>query len=131
MARLEVLYNAECPICRREIEHYKRLSGDDLAYVEITAKSAADWGLSEDQAAKQLHVRRGEQITVGVEAFVAIWRQLPYFWILAPVVNIKPIKAVCSVIYRRCLAPLLFAAHKRRSRSRSRSRSRRRGGAGS
>ena len=94
MAQLEVLYNAECPICRREIEHYKRISGDDLAYVEITAQTAADWGLSEDQAAKQLHVRRGAQISVGVEAFVAIWRQLPYFWILAPIVNFKPIKAV-------------------------------------
>ena len=114
MAQLEVLYNAECPICRREIEHYKRLSGDDLAYVEITAQTAADWGLSEDQAAKQLHVRRGAQISVGVEAFVAIWRQLPYFWILAPIVNLKPIKVVSSVIYRRFLAPLLFAAHKRR-----------------
>jgi len=54
---------------------------------------------------------------------VAIWRQLPYFWILAPIVDFKPIKAVASVIYRRCLAPLLFAAHKRRRR--------RSGGAGS
>jgi predicted DCC family thiol-disulfide oxidoreductase YuxK len=65
---------------------------------------------------KQLHVRRGAQISVGVEAFVAIWRQLPYFWILAPIVNFKPVKAVSSVIYRRFLAPLLFAAHKRRRR---------------
>ena len=119
MAQLEVLYNAECPICRREIEHYKRISGDDLACVEITAQSAADWGLSEDQAAKQLHVRRGEQILVGVEAFVAIWRQLPYFWVLAPIVNFKPIKVISSVIYSRCLAPLLFSAHKRRMRRRA------------
>ncbi|MDT2030278.1 DUF393 domain-containing protein [Planktomarina sp.] len=119
MAQLEVLYNAECPICRREIEHYKRISGDDLACVEITAQSAADWGLSEDQAAKQLHVRRGEQILVGVEAFVAIWRQLPYFWVLAPIVNFKPIKVISSVIYSRCLAPLLFAAHKRRMQRRA------------
>ena len=119
MAQLEVLYNAECPICRREIEHYKRISGDDLTYVEITAETAADWSLSEDQAAKQLHVRRGEQISVGVEAFVAIWRQLPYFWILAQIVNFKPIKAISSVVYRRCIAPLLFAAHKRRRRRRA------------
>ena len=123
MPKLEVLYNAECPICRREIEHYKRLSGDDVAYVEITAQTAADWGLSGEQAAQQLHVRRGAATSVGVEAFVAIWRQLPYFWILAPIVDFKPIKAVASVIYRRCLAPLLFAAHKRRRR--------RSGGAGS
>jgi predicted DCC family thiol-disulfide oxidoreductase YuxK len=123
MAQLEVLYNADCPICRREIEHYKRLSGDDVAYVEITAQTAADWGLSGEQAAQQLHVRRGAATSVGVEAFVAIWRQLPYFWILAPIVDFKPIKVVASVIYRRCLAPLLFAAHKRRRR--------RSGGAGS
>jgi len=94
-----------------------------VAYVEITAQTAADWGLSEEQAAQQLHVRRGAATSVGVEAFVAIWRQLPYFWILAPIVDFKPIKAVASVIYRRCLAPLLFAAHKRRRR--------RSGGAGS
>ena len=30
MEKLEVLYNSECPICRREIEHYERLSGDDV-----------------------------------------------------------------------------------------------------
>ena len=71
------------------------------------------------RAAQQLHVRRGAATSVGVEAFVAIWRQLPYFWILAPIVNFKPIKAISSVIYRRCLAPLLFAAHKRRRRRRA------------
>ena len=117
MAQLEVLYNADCPICRREIEHYKRISGDDLAYVEITAKSAADWGLSEDQAAKQLHVRRGAQVSVGVEAFVAIWRQLPYFWVLAPIVNFKPIKVIASVGRRSRLAPSLCAAHRLRGRA--------------
>ena len=26
MADLEVLYNSECPICNREINHYKKIS---------------------------------------------------------------------------------------------------------
>ena len=114
MAKLEVLYNAECPICRREIEHYKRLSGDEVEYIKITADAATDWGLTEDQAAQQLHARRGGNLIIGVDAFVAIWQSLPYFRVIAPIVNFKPIKAFSSLVYRRILAPLLFAAHKRR-----------------
>ena len=49
MAKLEVLYNDDCPICRREIKHYAGLSGDDLTFVKITQESAADWGLTEEQ----------------------------------------------------------------------------------
>ena len=114
MEKLEVLYNSECPICRREIEHYERLSGDDVDYVAITPDTALDWGLTEDQAAEKMHARRGGDVVVGVEAFVVIWQRLPYFRLLAPIVNFKPIKVISSVVYHRILAPLLFAAHKRR-----------------
>ena len=114
MAKLEVLYNAECPICRREIEHYERLSGDEVEYIKITADAAADWGLTEDQAAQQLHARRDGNLIIGVNAFVAIWQILPYFRVLALIIDFKPIKAFSSLVYRQVLAPLLFAAHKRR-----------------
>jgi hypothetical protein len=46
MAKLEVLYNDDCPICRREIKHYAGLSGDIVEFVKITEQSAADWGLT-------------------------------------------------------------------------------------
>ena len=114
MENLEVLYNAECPICRREIEHYERLSGDEVKYIKITADTAADWGLTEDQATQQLHARRGMDLVIGVDAFVAIWQRLPYFRMLAPIVNFKPVNAIFSLVYRQILAPLLFAAHKKR-----------------
>jgi len=48
MAKLEVLYNDDCPICRREIKHYAGLSGDAVEFVKITEQSAADWGLTPD-----------------------------------------------------------------------------------
>ncbi len=62
MEKLEVLYNAECPICRSEIEHDERLSGDDVDYVAITPDIVLDWGLTEDQAAEKLHARRGGDV---------------------------------------------------------------------
>lgn len=112
MAKLEVLYNDQCPICSREIGHYARLSDDDVAYIKITDQSSADWGLTQDQAANQLHVRYDGDVVVGVEAFIAIWQRLPYYRVLSTVVGWRPIKAVSSVVYRVILAPFLFSLHK-------------------
>ena len=36
LAKLEVLYNDDCPICRREINHYAGLSVDDVTFIKIT-----------------------------------------------------------------------------------------------
>jgi predicted DCC family thiol-disulfide oxidoreductase YuxK len=114
MAKLEVLYNDKCPICSREIGHYIKLSDGDVDYIKITDQSAADWGLTEDQAAKQLHARYEGDVVVGVDAFIAIWQRLPYYKALSTVVGWQPIKAISSIIYRVNLAPLLFSLHKRR-----------------
>lgn len=114
MAKLEVLYNDQCPICSREIRHYTKLSNDNVDYIKITDQSAADWGLTQDQAAKQLHARYGGDVVVGVDAFIAIWQRLPYYRVLSTVVGWRPIRAASSVVYRVVLAPLLFSLHKRR-----------------
>ena len=110
MADLEVLYNAECPICRREIEHYERLSGDKVKYIKITADTAADWGLSEDQAAEQLHARCGVDLVIGVDAFVSVHNPLPLcawcgqaeeiqprFWKVSEINCTRPYFASCMI----------------------------------
>ena len=116
MAKLEVLYNDDCPICSREIKHYAGLSGDDVTFVKITEQSAADWGLTEEQAAKQIHARSGGNVTVGVDAFVSVWQRLPYYRSLSMIVGWRPIKFVTSIAYRKILAPILYAMHQRRQR---------------
>ncbi|WP_369699495.1 thiol-disulfide oxidoreductase DCC family protein [Thalassobium sp. R2A62] len=116
LAKLEVLYNDDCPICRREIKHYAGLSDGSVAFVKITEQSAADWGLTEEQAAKQIHARSDGNVTVGVDAFVSVWKQLPYYRLLALVIGWRPIRYITDAVYRKVLAPLLFAMHKRRQR---------------
>ena len=116
MVKLEVLYNDDCPICRREINHYAGLSGDDVTFVKITEQSAADWGLTEEQAAKQIHARSDGNVTVGVDAFVSVWQRLPYYRSLSLIVGRRPIRYITDIVYRNVLAPLLFAMHKRRQR---------------
>ena len=63
MADLEVLYNSECPICNREINHYKKISKNNINFIPISTETLKSWSLSEDQAAKKLHARlNGKQI---------------------------------------------------------------------
>ena len=116
MAKLEVLYNDDCPICRREIKHYAGLSGDGVEFVKITEQSAADWGLTPDQATQQIHARSDGKVMLGVDAFISVWQKLPYYRVLAPIIGWRPIKFVTSIVYRKILAPLLYAMHQRRQR---------------
>ena len=38
MADLEVLYNSECPICSREINHYKKISKNNINFIQFLMK---------------------------------------------------------------------------------------------
>ena len=117
MADLEVLYNSECPICSREINHYKKISKNNINFIPISNETAKLWSLSEDQAAKKLHARlNGKQID-GVNAFQAIWNNLPYYWVLSKIIAIWPLKSISNLVYSKILAPFLFKLHKYRSKT--------------
>ena len=116
MAKLEVLYNDSCPICRREISHYAGLSNNNVEFVKITEDTVRDWGLTEDQAAQQIHARLDGKMTAGIDAFISVWERLPYYRLLASVISWRPIRYTMNIVYRLVLAPLLFAMHKRRQR---------------
>ncbi len=120
MSKLEILYNAECPICSREIEHYKKLPASELEFVPIAADALEDWGLEEDMATKKLHARMNGQHIEGVEAFMALWARLPYYRRLSQILRFKPLKLLLEAVYTRILAPVLFRMHKARQAKASR-----------
>jgi predicted DCC family thiol-disulfide oxidoreductase YuxK len=111
----QVLYNQSCPICRAEIDAYrKRAERDGLPLRFDTMDRAADWGLTSDQAAKRLHVMQNGVLLSGLPAFRALWSQMPHLRWLARVTGWPVIGPVAVGVYDRILAPMLFAAHKRR-----------------
>lgn len=116
MDKLEVLYNDQCPICSREIAHYKRIAGQDVAFDPISDKTPESWGISEDEAARELRVRVDGQVLTGVDAFLALWARLPVFRVLARVVRLWPLRSVAAVIYKRIAVPVLYRMHLRRMR---------------
>lgn len=77
---LTVFHDGSCPLCRLEIEHYRRQRGADrIAFVDVTdpASSTGD-DLGRRDAMARFHVRRADgAVLVGAPAFVAVWEQLP------------------------------------------------------
>ena len=116
---LRVLYNGSCPICSKEIEHYQRYSegeGLPIAYDDLMTEAREAWTIDETSAAKAPRVRRGDQMLVGVDAFVALWEAMPRYRVLARLVRLPVILTLARWVYDGVLAPALFWLHQRRER---------------
>lgn len=120
--RTEVLFNADCPICNWEVGVYKKHAPPDLEFVPITAARARDLGLSMDEAARALHLRRGGQRVAGVAAFLDLWAHIPRYRLLARVLSWPPLRLLAEIAYRYGAAPALYALHKRRQAKRGQGR---------
>lgn len=121
--KTEVLYNGECPVCSREVNHYAKLSADQalpIRYDDLNDLSKLDvWGITPDQAARRLHVRKDGEITSGIPAFIILWREIPQTQWLAKVVNLPVIHRIACWAYDYALAPIIYRWHISRTRRQS------------
>lgn len=109
----QVLYNADCPVCRFEIDAYrKRAAGKPLRFDGLEA--AARHGLTPDQAARRLHVIVDGQVLSGLPAFQALWRAVPRMGWLARLTGLPVIRPLTAALYDHIAAPMLYRAHLRR-----------------
>jgi predicted DCC family thiol-disulfide oxidoreductase YuxK len=78
-----VYYDGACPLCSREIAHYRQAKGAQrLAFVDAVNCDPAMLGpdLNRETALSAMHVRLADNTMVsGAAAFAALWRQLPGF----------------------------------------------------
>ncbi|MEM0949590.1 MAG: DUF393 domain-containing protein [Pseudomonadota bacterium] len=118
-APLTVIYNGSCPICAREIAHYRALSARDpgtkLSFVDLTSSNLASYNLSPDAAARSLHVWDGSRLSSGIDAFLLIWARLPRFRWVARLAGTPIVRPVLDVAYNRIAAPWLYRRYLRRN----------------
>lgn len=86
-----VLFDGACPLCSREIAHYRRLRGaDQVEWVDVSTTPNLFWlyGIDRHTAMRRFHVRTpdGEWV-VGAAAFVELWSHLRGYWLLARAVQ--------------------------------------------
>lgn len=104
-SRPVVFYDGACPLCRREIAHYRRVDGaGQLRWVDAAAEpdALAGYGLSPGDAMAVLHVLDADGCWQrGVDAFMVIWAHLPPYRWLARLVSAAGLRRPLAFIYRR------------------------------
>lgn len=76
-----VLFDGGCPLCRREVAHYRRLEASAaLDWVDISAseEQIQAFGVSIEQAMARFHVRDAQgRWQTGAWGFMELWSHLP------------------------------------------------------
>ena len=90
-----LFWDGGCPLCRREITMLQSMDVDrNVEWVDIDADASrlAPLNVTRTQALGFMHaVDRHGALQVGVPAFLAIWEQLPRWWLLVPLVRHVPL----------------------------------------
>ena len=104
---MKVLYNGSCPICSREIDHYKKLS-TTIEYQDLNKIDLDKWNFDIESAKKRLHVEHNGKLLIGVDAFIELWRDIPRYRLLAWIANLPVIYTLAGLLYDHILAPFLY-----------------------
>ena len=121
-AKTTVLYNASCPVCNFEIQHYARYAdrtGLPIRFDDLNSDARGHWGLDADAAAKRLYVLHEGKLSSGIPAFLVLWAQMPRYRWLAWTFGLPGVFQSACWIYDFVLAPAIYRLHLRRLRKKA------------
>ena len=102
---IKVFYDGKCGLCSREIRHYMKISPRETFIWRDIANEPQhlkEINVSQSNALKRLHViDQDGKIQVGVDAFIAIWRKIPRWRLLAFLCAMPGIKFTLCVLYNK------------------------------
>ncbi len=94
MSKVTCFHDGECPICNIEINAMKKLDKQgninwvDIAHDKVALEKA---GLTYKEAMDRMHVLdENQQLQSGVLGFLQVWKHLPYYRRIAPIIEKVP-----------------------------------------
>jgi len=98
---MKVYFNNSCKICKAEIDLYKKEKIKEIDWVDITDNELAEQETSKDskQLLRRLHIKDGEKVFGGAEAFLLLWKKMPKYKFLYKFFKIPIIFNIFSVVY--------------------------------
>ena len=110
---IKVFFNNSCNVCRLEINHYKKISDNNLEWVDITNNQQAVnlTSKSKEELLRRLHVIDNGEVIGGAKAFIIIWSKIPKYNFLYKVFKIKPLFFLLNIFYE-IVAYFLFLKNK-------------------
>jgi len=101
---ITVFYDDRCRLCTREIAFYQKLSSPEVlvwAGISSSAKKLAFYQVATVDALMLLHAIDSKgRIHKGVDAFILLWRHLPWFKWLGIVASIPGIYHALGMSYK-------------------------------
>ena len=78
---MKVYFNNSCKICRSEINLYKKENIKEIDWIDITNNSSAEKETSkkDKELLRRLHVKDGDRVIEGAEAFLFVWKKIPKY----------------------------------------------------
>ena len=78
---VKVYFNNSCKICKAEIDLYKKEKVNEIDWIDITNNDLAEKETSKNdkQLLRRLHVKDGEKVLQGAEAFLILWKKIPKY----------------------------------------------------
>ena len=78
---MKVYFNNSCKICRAEINLYKKENIKEIVWVDITNNLTAEKETlkNDKDLLRRLHVKEGDKIIEGAEAFLFVWKKIPKY----------------------------------------------------
>ena len=98
---MKVYFNNSCKICKAEIDLYKKQKINEIDWVDITDNELAEKETSKDskQLLRRLHIKDGEKVFGGAEAFLLLWKKMPKYKFLYNFFKLPIIFSIFSFVY--------------------------------
>jgi len=111
---VKVYFNNSCNICRAEINLYKKQNIEDIQWVDITNNKSAELETQKDDKTllRRLHIKDGEKVIGGAEAFLLVWKKIPKYKFLYTFFKIPIIFTLFSLSYE-IIAFFLYLKNKK------------------
>ena len=100
-SNMKVYFNNSCKICKAEIDLYKKEEIEEIDWVDITDNELAEQETSKDskQLLRRLHVKDGEKVFGGAEAFLLLWKKMPKYKFLYKFFKLPIIFNIFTIVY--------------------------------
>ena len=111
---MKVYFNNSCNICRAEINLYKKQNIKDIEWIDITDNKSAELETLKDDKAllRRLHIKDGEKVISGAEAFLLVWKKIPKYKFLYSFFKIPIIFTLFAYFYE-IIAFFLYLKNKK------------------
>lgn len=98
---MKVYFNNSCKICKAEIDLYKKEKIQEINWVDITNNDLAEKETSKNskELLRRLHIKDGDKVTEGAEAFLLLWNKIPKYRFLYNFLKLPIIFSLFSFVY--------------------------------